>query len=165
MLAGHFPCTLERVAFTTNNNLLMLHNATVFFYRCDEAQAVGSTENLATAYLGQGQSVIRTTCGILMHSGLVVAKDGLPPGFAAIKFWSRDEVHGTHLLKLSINPTRVPIEQRESYRWLEKVRQSTALLAEAEGIFQVSEVYSPDQLVSDPPRATPTANQLSFYLT
>jgi hypothetical protein len=33
-------------------------------------------------------------------------------------------------MKKSINPTRIPIEQKESYRWLENVRQSTTLLEE-----------------------------------
>ncbi|CAE6857079.1 hypothetical protein [Paraburkholderia aspalathi] len=31
-----------------------------------------------------------------------------------------------------INPTRVPIEEKESYRWLENLGQSTALLGEPE---------------------------------
>ncbi|MFP4897532.1 hypothetical protein ACLFKU_44335, partial [Paraburkholderia sp. EG304] len=31
-------------------------------------------------------------------------------------------------LKRHINPTRVPIEEKESWRWLENMRQSTELL-------------------------------------
>ena len=74
-----------------------------------------------------------------MHSSLVVTTDGLPLGLAAIKFWSRDKFHGANALKRSINPTRVPIEQKESYRWLENVRQSTALLAEPERIVHIGD--------------------------
>ena len=37
---------------------------------------------------------------------------------------------GTRALKRKVNPTRVPIEEKESYRWLENVRQSTDLLAD-----------------------------------
>ncbi|WP_237575563.1 IS4 family transposase [Mycetohabitans sp. B8] len=33
-------------------------------------------------------------------------------------------------IKRHVNPTRVPIEQKESYRWLENMRQSMALLGE-----------------------------------
>ena len=51
-------------------------------------------------------------------------------GLAAVKFWSRKEFKGCNTLKRSINPTRVPIEQKESFRWLENLRQSTALFAE-----------------------------------
>ena len=47
---------------------------------------------------------------------------------SAIKFWNRDKFHGANALKRRINPTRVPIEQKESIRWLENLRQSTKLL-------------------------------------
>ena len=49
---------------------------------------------------------------------------------AAIKFWTRKKFKGTAALKKKINPTRVPIEKKESIRWLENVQQSTALLAD-----------------------------------
>ncbi|HVX76940.1 MAG TPA: hypothetical protein VHB49_12485 [Bradyrhizobium sp.] len=62
-----------------------------------------------------------------MHSSLAVTTDGLPLGLAAIKFWNRQKFKGTAALKRKINPTRVPIEQKESFRWLENMRQSMAL--------------------------------------
>ena len=34
------------------------------------------------------------------------------------------------LVKKKINPTRVPIEKKESIRWLDNVRQSTELLSD-----------------------------------
>lgn len=63
-----------------------------------------------------------------MHSSLAVTLAGLPLGLTAIKFWTRDKFHGCAALKKKINPTRVPIEKKESIRWLENLRQSTALL-------------------------------------
>ena len=74
-----------------------------------------------------------------MHSSLVVTQAGLPLGLAAIKFWTRDKFHGANALKRRINPTRVPIEQKESYRWLENLRQSTALLAQPERIGHIGD--------------------------
>ena len=68
--------------------------------------------------------------GVLMHSSLVVT---------AIKFWTRNKFHGANALKRKINPTRVPIEQKESYRWLENLKQSTALLAEPERIVHIGD--------------------------
>ncbi len=70
---------------------------------------------------------LRTVCGLLMHSSLAVTLDGLPLGLAAVKFWTRSKFRGTAALKKKINPTRVPIEQKESFRWLENLRQSTVL--------------------------------------
>jgi hypothetical protein len=71
-----------------------------------------------------------TVCGILMHSSLAVTTEGLPLGLAAIKFWTRSKFKGTNALKRKVNPTRVPIEAKESVRWLENLKQSTSLLEE-----------------------------------
>jgi hypothetical protein len=132
ILAGHFLCTRERFAATNESTVLVLHDTTEFSYHRDDPESVGILQRLASPYAKDGGPGHHITCGILMHSSLVVTTDGLPLGLAAIKFWSRDKFHGANVLKRSINPTRVPIEQKESYRWLENVRQSTALLAEPE---------------------------------
>jgi hypothetical protein len=59
-----------------------------------------------------------------MHSSLAMTTDGLPLGLAAMKFWTRKEFKGCNALKRKINPTRVPIEQKEIIRWLENLKQS-----------------------------------------
>ncbi len=74
-----------------------------------------------------------------MHSSLVVTTQGVPLGLAAIKFWTRKKFKGGRALKNKINPTRVPIEEKESYRWLENLRQSTALLGEAQRCVHVGD--------------------------
>jgi hypothetical protein len=43
---------------------------------------------------------------------------------AAVKFWTRKKFKGAAQLKKKINPTRVPIEKKESVRWLDNLRQS-----------------------------------------
>ncbi len=63
-----------------------------------------------------------------MHSSLAVTDTGLPLGLCAIKFWTRKQFKGTNELKKRINPTRISIEEKESYRWLENLKQSTELL-------------------------------------
>jgi hypothetical protein len=131
ILAGHFLCTRQRFAATAADSpVLMLHDTTEFSYQRENPEAIGVLKKMKTMYASKGQPGYHTTCGILMHSSLVVTTGGLPLGLAAIKFWTRDKFHGANALKRKINPTRVPIEQKESYRWLENVRQSTALLAE-----------------------------------
>lgn len=49
-----------------------------------------------------------------MHSSLAVTVEGLPPGLTAVKSWTRKKFKGTAQLKKKINPTRVPIEKKES---------------------------------------------------
>jgi len=63
-----------------------------------------------------------------MHDSLVVTTDGIPLGLAAVKFWTRKKFKGTNALKSKINPTRIPIEKKESMRWIDNLRQSTTML-------------------------------------
>ena len=65
-----------------------------------------------------------------MHSSLALTPEGIPLGLAAIKFWTRKKFKGTNALKKKVNPTRIPIEQKESFRWLENLKQSTQQLAD-----------------------------------
>lgn len=118
ILCGHFEATRERVA-ATEGPLLVLHDTTEFSFKREKPDLIGFT----------GKTAGRTQCGILMHSSLAVTTEGLPFGLAAIKFWTRKKFKGTTELKRKVNPTRVPIEQKESIRWLENLRQSTELLA------------------------------------
>lgn len=74
-----------------------------------------------------------------MHSSLVVTEEGLPLGLAAVKFWNRDKFKGTAQLKRKINPTRVPIEAKESVRWLDNLRQSIALLEQPDRCVHVGD--------------------------
>jgi hypothetical protein len=127
ILAGHFEATRERAA-VTSGPVLVLHDTTEFSYKREDVEAVGKTRiNIAGAYR-DGTPRLYTACGILMHSSLAVTTEGLPLGLTAIKFWSRKKFKGANALKKKINPTRVPIEKKESIRWLENLAQSTELL-------------------------------------
>jgi len=117
ILDGHFRATAARVN-ACSDPILVLHDTTEFTYKRGDPEKIGLIGKVA-AY---------QVCGLSMHSSLAVTTDGLPLGLAAIKFWTRDKFKGTAALKKKVNPTRMPIEQKESYRWLENVRQSTARL-------------------------------------
>ena len=91
---------------------------------------IGSTQKSNSGRDKAGRIRHHTICGILMHSSLAVTTEGLPLGMAAVKFWTRKEFKGCTTLKRRINPTRVPIEEKESFRWLENLRQSTTLFNE-----------------------------------
>jgi hypothetical protein len=130
ILAGHFQATQSRFA-ATDSTVLILHDTTEFTFARKNPAAIGT---IHLSRLGRptkdGRKSHHPVCGILMHSSLAVTIDGLPLGLAAIKFWSRSEFKGTNALKRQINQTRVPIEAKESFRWLENLRQATALFGE-----------------------------------
>ena len=125
ILSGHFQATRDRVA-AADGPILILHDTTEFVYYRESAQALGV---LKKGFKGRAESY--AVRGVLMHSSLALTTEGLPLGLTAIKFWSRSKFKGTNALKRSVNPTRVPIEEKESIRWLENLKYSTELLGEA----------------------------------
>src|SRR3954463_7723843 len=129
ILAGHFESTRPRFA-ATDSPILILHDTTEFTFARNDRAPVGLLHKSFRRKGKKGRPLHSVVCGILMHSSLAVTPDGLPLGLAAIKFWSRKKFKGTNALKRKVNPTRVPIEEKESFRWLENVRQSTALFDE-----------------------------------
>src|SRR5579864_1221290 len=129
ILAGHFQSTREHT-IATGGPVLVLHDTTEFSYQRENSDAIGITKSINSGRDKAGRLRSHTVCGILMHSSLAVTTEGLPLGLAAIKFWTRKRFKGTAALKKKINPTRVPIEKKESIRWLENVQQSTELLGE-----------------------------------
>ena len=127
ILAGHFQSTRERFA-ATRAIVLVLHDTTEFSYHRADPQAVGILHRSPVGRDRDGKLRHYIVCGIQMHSSLAVTPEGLPLGLAAAKFWTRKEFKGSNALKRKVNPTRVPIEKKESIRWLENLKQSTALL-------------------------------------
>ncbi len=129
ILAGHFHSTRDRVV-STEGTILVVQDTTEFTYQRERPGAIGITYSVNSGKDKAGRFRMHTVCGLLMHASLALTTDGLPLGMSAIKFWSRQKFKGTAALKRKINPTRVPIEHKESIRWLENMRQSTELLGE-----------------------------------
>ena len=130
ILRGHFDATRHRFA-ASDGPILVLHDTTEFSWRRKRPEAVGFTKTVNNGRDKAGRDRLHTVCGLLMHSSLAVTTDELPLGMVAVKFWNRKKFKGTAALKRKVNPTRVPIEGKESMRWLANLRQSTELLGEA----------------------------------
>ncbi len=128
ILGGHFQATGERFA-DSDGPILILQDTTTFSYQREHPERIGFTGKSGTRKV-DGRNRPLTQCGILMHSSLAITTEGVPLGLAAIKFWTRRKFKGCNALKKKINPTRVPIEEKESYRWLENLKQSTALFSD-----------------------------------
>src|SRR5919199_748380 len=129
ILAGHFRSTRSRVA-AADGTILVLQDTTEFSYRRARPERIGAITTAPSRWGADGRLRMNTVCGLLMHASLAVTTEGLPLGLAAIKFWTRATFKGTNALKRRVNPTRVPIETKESIRWLENMRQATALLGD-----------------------------------
>ena len=121
ILAGHFEATRDRFD-ATEGPILVLQDTTEFTFQREHSAPVGITYSVNSGKDKAGRYRMHTVCGLLMHSSLAVTTDGLPLGLAAIKFWNRQKFKGTAALKRKLNPTRVPIEQKESFKWLRSYR-------------------------------------------
>jgi hypothetical protein len=100
----------------TDGPILLVQDTTEFNYQRRNPGAIGFTKSVNSGRDKEGRLRHHQVCGILMHTSLAVTTEGLPLGLAAVKFWSRDKFKGTAQLKRRINPTRVPIETKESIR-------------------------------------------------
>jgi hypothetical protein len=128
ILSGHFNSSAARFA-AAPGPILVLQDTSTFSCQREHPELVGYT-GTSTARDRFNQRRVLTQCVILMHSSLVVTANGLPPGLAAVKFRTGKQFKDCSEIKRHIDPTRVPIEQKESWRWLENMRQSTMLLGE-----------------------------------
>ena len=129
ILAGHFQSTAGRFA-ATEGMILVVQDTTEFSYRWARPETIGAIGRASTGRDRNGNLRPYTQCGLLMHASLVVTPEGLPLGLAAAQFWTRKQFKGTNALKRHVNPTRVPIEEKESVRWLSSLGQSIALLGD-----------------------------------
>lgn len=138
ILDGHFQATASRFA-ATDGPVLVLQDTTEFSFQRIRPEAIGAIGYSPSRRGEDGRFRLHTVCGLLMHSSLAITPEGLPLGLAAIRFWSRARFKGTAALKRHINPTRVPIEAKESMRWLENMRGATALLGDPERLVHIGD--------------------------
>ena len=124
ILAGHFQATRERLP-AGESLILVLHDTTGFSYKREDPAAIGWISKAAVRKDRQGKPIFFVNCGICLHSSLVITPAGLPLGLAAVKFWSRKQFKG---LKQRRKAHTAPIEDKESIRWLENLRESTQRL-------------------------------------
>jgi hypothetical protein len=131
ILTGHFQATASRFAATTGL-MLVVQDTTEFGFRWAKPETLGAIGRAPIGRDRNGNPRTYTQCGLLMHASFVVTTEGLPLGLVAVQFWTRKEFKGTNALKRHVNPTRVPIEDKESIRWLSSLKQSNALLGDPE---------------------------------
>jgi len=138
ILAGHFGASAQRVQ-ATDGPILILQDTTEFSFKRAAPEKIGFTKTSTGRKLETGRYSQHTICGLLMHASLAVTPEGLPLGLTSAKFWSRKKFKGTKALKRKVNPTRVPIEQKESMRWLDSIRVSTALIGDPERCIHIGD--------------------------
>ena len=138
ILAGHFRATARR-ADGTDGLILVLQDTTEFVYQRARPENIGFTKHVNSGRDKDGRWRQHKLCGVLMHASLAITLEGLPLGLTAARFWTRAQFKGLLALKRKVNQTRVPIETKESMRWLENMRASTSLLGDAARLVHIGD--------------------------
>jgi Transposase DNA-binding len=138
ILSGHFEATKARCD-GFEGPVLLIQDTTEFNYQRRSPQDVGFMKNVNSGRDKKGRLRHHQVCGILIHSSLAVTHDGLPLGLAAVKLWGREKFRGVARLRREVNLTRIPIEAKESIRWLENLRQSIALLGQPQRCVRIGD--------------------------
>ena len=111
---------------------LILQDTTEFSFKHSSSEKIGFINESTGRKMKEGRHLKHTVCGLLMHASLAITTEGLPLGLTAAKFWTRNKFKGTEALKRKVNTIRVPIEQKESMRWLDNLQRSTELAGSPE---------------------------------
>jgi hypothetical protein len=86
-----------------------------------------------------GSTQQRKLRGLVMHTSLIVTPEGLPIGIASQTVWARDETHKQR----SVDERRqVPIEEKESNKWLIALDETVALMPDGTRLVTVGDSES-----------------------
>jgi len=165
ILAPHQQRTQERMAGQAR--CLVIQDTTLLDY----------SHHPSTAGMGPIGTTQQNLQGMVMHSALVTTLQGLPLGLLSQQIWSRDETAN----QLTAEARRkLPIEEKESYKWLVALSESvkhkpanTHLITVGDAEADIYELFHhADQLETDlliragqnralcEPEATPEAHLL-----
>lgn len=112
ILEPHYKTTYERSL--AENRILVIQDTSKINFDTHEA-----TEGLSSYSSAHGFE----TKGLITHTALAVNLDGVPLGVIDQKTWSRDIPESDKELT-SYKSFKRPIENKESYRWIETMKKS-----------------------------------------
>lgn len=111
-----------------NEDVILAIQDTTYFNYSSHPKTTGL--GLLSRFTGKYKKDILTT-GLCMHTTLAVNADGSPLGLINQKITSREVLSEDKIkLKKRSHNIALPIEEKESIRWLDSMRATTALLGE-----------------------------------
>jgi len=118
---SHINATIERC--DEYNEVLAIQDTTYFTYS-HHKETIGLCP--LSKNRGKHKESIYTLC-LIMHSTLAVSFEGLPLGIIDQKIYSRpEESEERKALKKRTHNITLPIEEKDSYRWIESLQKTYA---------------------------------------
>jgi hypothetical protein len=130
--------------FCKSRHLLCIQDTTEFNLSAHRGRIQASS--------GLGKTTKEGVLGFMLHSSLVIdAGTGSALGYSSIKVWERKEdTPDRHVREYK----KLPIEQKESYKWIEAAAKSKDLLKQASSITVIadreSDIYNLLATIPDP---------------
>jgi len=127
ILAAHRSKTAKRAS--KHKTVLAIQDTSYFIYT-----AHPKTEGLAKISVNKGKRVKEIDCnGLLMHTCLAVTTEGLPIGILDQKIFSRKLHPEKKRRDKNYRPhEHLPIEEKESYKWLETLAHTKEVVGDTE---------------------------------
>jgi hypothetical protein len=85
-----------------------------------KTSGLGEISKFADHY-GNGKMQVH---GLLLHTALALTPEGVPLGMLSQKLWTRKKPIG-RITQSGKNMTRIPIEEKESFRWIQAMREAS----------------------------------------
>lgn len=79
----------------------------------------------------------KDSLGYWLHTGLLCSADGVPLGISSQEFWSRHKVNREYKDAKKSRLRKIPIEEKESYKWLSAVKECDAYTKHGAQLVQV----------------------------
>ena len=116
ILEGHIQTTKQRCK--EYSTILAIQDTSYFNYSSHP-----KTKGLCPLSRKEGKNVKELlTLGLIMHSSLALSTDGLPLGILDQKIYSREPLtKEKKIIKQKSHNNALPIEEKESIRWLESL--------------------------------------------
>lgn len=127
ILEAHRSKTVQRAA--KHRTVLAIQDTSYFVYTSHL-----KTKGLSRMSLKKGKNVPKIySNGLMMHLCLAVTTQGLPLGLLDQKIFSRKlRPQKTHAAKYAKPHDHLPVEEKESYRWLEALASTKTAMGDAQ---------------------------------
>ncbi|MEI7902471.1 MAG: hypothetical protein WCK89_19655 [bacterium] len=125
VLKAHYESTVERLQ--GEKIVLSVQDTTTLDYSTHPA-----TEDLGPI----GHKREKHLIGLILHDTMAYGPEGVPLGLVDVQCWARQEVGKSKLR------SQLPIEQKESYKWLTSFRKSAEMQKRCPGTTLVSDTLS-----------------------
>jgi len=119
ILAPHITATQKRVN-SLNEKILVIHDTTEYHYtHHNKTEGLGYLSELSKNKASEDKVYSQ---GFLMHTSLALTTVCIPLGILNEKIWVRQYENLNKIRGARKNHTRVPIEGKESYKWIDGIR-------------------------------------------